>query len=104
MLSNNSSKLLLTAAASLAVGFFICNRTNLYQVLNKPTKLNKTIDEECGEISSGVITSTDTDSTLRTITLVEPGKILEDRVKKLREERSYDNEKIENIISSSKNL
>uniref|UniRef100_A0A0K0E7T1 Uncharacterized protein n=1 Tax=Strongyloides stercoralis TaxID=6248 RepID=A0A0K0E7T1_STRER len=102
MLSNGSSKLILTAAASLAVGFFICKKSNIFKTLNKPTTLNKTIDEECGEISSGVTTSTD--STLKTITLEKQGKSLGDRSKKLREERDYNNEKIRKITSSSKSL
>lgn len=115
MLSNGNSKFILTAAASLAVGIFICKKSNIFkckflynkysiffQAFNKPTTLNKTIDEECGEISSGVTTSTD--STLKTITLEKQGKSLGDRSKQLRNERDHDNKKIEKFMSSSKSL
>ncbi|CEF64535.1 Hypothetical protein SRAE_1000278900 [Strongyloides ratti] len=102
MLSNGNSKFILTAAASLAVGIFICKKSNIFKSFNKPTTLNKTIDEECGEISSGVTTSTD--STLKTITLEKQGKSLGDRSKQLRNERDHDNKKIEKFMSSSKSL
>uniref|UniRef100_A0A0N4ZX72 Uncharacterized protein n=1 Tax=Parastrongyloides trichosuri TaxID=131310 RepID=A0A0N4ZX72_PARTI len=100
MLPDSRSRLLLTAAASLAVGFFIYSRSsNIFKSLNKPTSLKKTIDEECGEIST--CSSISTDNTLKTLTPERASQSLKIRSAKLREERDRDLAKIDKIRASS---